>query len=99
MKGQRTTHSRHEVVATGEQAWAWDEDFRSFYFDGLRFWRHDRKHDSYKLVTPWRSPAGGWMHAAGSPCAVCTHDSVGVGVAAREAGADVRSGGVDRVAA
>ncbi len=75
MQGQRTTHSRFEVLTTGEQAWAWDERFRLFYFDGSRFLRHDRRHDSYKVVTSWRSPVDGWMHAAGSLCAVCACDS------------------------
>ena len=60
MQGQRTTHSRFEVVAAGEQAWAWDEAFRLFHFDGMRFWRHDRRRDSYKLVASWRSPVDGW---------------------------------------
>jgi hypothetical protein len=99
MEGQRTTHSRYEVVAAGEQAWAWDEDFRRFYFDGRCFWRLDRKHDSLKLVTAWRAPAGGWMHAAGYPCTVCSHYSAEVGVAAREAGAEARSGGINGIAA
>ena len=75
MQGQRTTHSRFEVRTAGEQAWAWDERFRLFYFDGMRFLRQDRRHDSYKVVTSWRSPVGGWIHAAGCPCAVCAHDS------------------------
>ena len=75
MQGQQTTHSRFEVMTAGEQAWAWDERFRLFYFDGMRFLRHDRRHDAYKMVTSWRSPADGWMHAAGYPCAVCAHDS------------------------
>jgi len=82
MQGQRTTHSRFEVVAAGEQAWAWDEDFRPSYFDGQRFWRHDRKHDSYKLVGYWRSPIDGWMHAAGCACVLCTHGVEQVSVAA-----------------
>ena len=99
MQGQRTTHSRFEVVAAGEQAWAWDERFRLFRFDGLRFWRHDRKRDSYKVVASWRSPLDGWMHAAGYQCSVCSHDSADVGATAGAAGADSRSVGADRLAA
>ena len=68
MQGQRKTHSRGEVVATGVEAWAWMENFQTFYFDGLSFWRHDRKHESYRLVASRRAPARGWMHADGSPC-------------------------------
>ena len=71
MQRMQTTHSRFEVVTTGEQAWAWDERFRLFHFDGLRFWRHDRKHDSPRLVASWQSPVDGWVHSAGYPCAVC----------------------------
>lgn len=99
MQGQRTTHSRFEVVAAGEQAWAWDGRFRLFRYDGLRFWRHDRKRDSYKLVASWRSPVDGWMHAAGYPCAVCNQGATEVALAAREAAADVRAEELDRMAA
>jgi hypothetical protein len=74
MLGERTSHSRFEVVEVGEEAWAWDENFQSFYFDGVSFWRHDRKHDSYKLLSAWRAPARGWIHADGSLCMICTDD-------------------------
>ena len=82
MQGQRTTHSRFEVLTAGEQAWAWDGRFRLFYFDGTRFLRHDRKRDSYKAVTYWQSPVDGWMHADGYPCVVCARDREEVSAAA-----------------
>ena len=72
MRGQQTSHSRFEVLTASEEAWAWDERFRHFYFDGRQFWRHDRKYDSFKLVGYWRSPAHGWVHTAECACGLCT---------------------------
>lgn len=64
-------HERTEVIVEGAEACAWDRSFTIYYFDGRRFWRHDRRDESLTLVPSWRSPRTGWLHLAGCVCGVC----------------------------
>ncbi len=63
--------SRLEVTTAGHEAWAWDRKFTAFYFDGARFWHHNRRDDSLTPVPSWRSPRNGWLHSAECSCRYC----------------------------
>jgi len=70
--------SRFAVISEQERAWAVDHKFRSYTYDGLRFWRRRQHSTRYEIVPSWKTPAFGWMHEAGCECRLCVQEPVEV---------------------
>jgi hypothetical protein len=67
--------SRFAVVSEQAEAWALDDKFRLYAYDGTRFWRRRTHSTRYSIVPSWKAPADGWMHADGCGCHLCASES------------------------
>lgn len=63
--------SRFAVIDSGERAWAMDDKFRLYAYDGRRFWCRRKHSTRYAVVPGWKAPTYGWMHEAGCVCDAC----------------------------
>jgi hypothetical protein len=64
--------SRFAVVSLRERAWALDDRFRLYAFDGTKFWRRRKGSTRYVTIPSWKAPAFGWMHEAECTCYLCS---------------------------
>jgi hypothetical protein len=64
-------YSRQEVVSAGEAAWAMDDSFRLYAYDGARFWRRRKHSTRYVMIATEKAPAFGWMHEDSCGCHLC----------------------------
>lgn len=74
--------SRFAIICEQHKAWAVDHKFRSYAFDGMRFWRRRQRSTRYEIVPSWKTPAFGWMHEAECGCKLCANESQGTSQAA-----------------
>ena len=60
-------HSRYQVRAAAEPAWATDDKGTFYGFDGLRFSRRRRRDDGFTVVPAWQTPCYGWLSVSDCP--------------------------------
>jgi len=80
--GEKGYFSRSAIMSAGAEAWALDDKFRLYAYDGERFWRRRQHSTRYAIVSASKAPAFGWMHVDGCGCHLCGADSGEVAQAA-----------------
>jgi hypothetical protein len=72
MESSGIRYSRYQVRSAERWAWAGEayEGRAPYFYDGISFWRQDKRGKS-RVLASWQTPSHGWWHKRPCDCGLC----------------------------